>query len=173
MSNLTSAVPGAFAAFYSLLSTAGGMLNPPVSVIPQALNEYEPGSYVVLGETPSGHKPIEKHTFSPASLGSLNQYEEWEFWGYCTVFEGDFDPETRLSDTWALYQNVVMTTYVSHDGGNGSIGGPGSPILGSNAPVTLTRMLPVEADYTGVPTKTGFAGVVEFCYSLQSRITVA
>jgi hypothetical protein len=142
-------------------------------VIPQALAQYEPGSYVVLGETPSGHKPIENHEFSRPQLGGLTQYEDYDFWGYCTVYEGNFDPETRLTDTWTIYQDVVMDTYVNYDGGYGSIGFPGSQVLGSGAPASLEQMFPVCADYVGVPTREGFAGVVEFCFHLKARITVA
>jgi len=173
VSRLVSTVPGAFAAFYSLLAAAGQAQNPPISVFAQALQQDEPNSYVLLGGSPDGQPGIRNHSFEPASLGSLNQYETFELWGYATAYLGSFDPASALADTWSLYQDVVMATFVNYSGGNGSLGGPGSAILGASAPATLERMLPECADYTGVPTGSGFAGVVEFCYSFKSRITVA
>lgn len=178
MSNLTSSVPGAFTAFYDLLVTAGSSQNPKVSVFAQALGSDEPDSYVLLGGCPDPTLPgIRNHELEPASLGSLNQWETYEIWGYASVFDGNFDPTTTtvLTDTWTLFQDVVMSTFVSYDGGNGSIGGVGSPILNWTPPagVTLERMLPIHADYTGAQVQGGFAGVVEFGFSFKARLTVS
>jgi hypothetical protein len=173
MSALTSSVPGTFAALYNLLVAAGQTENPQVSVFAQSIQQNEPNSYVLLGGSPDGVQPgIRNHQFAPASLGSLNQYETYEIWGYASVYDGNFDPEGRLSDTWALYQNLVMNTYINYSGGNGSIGGPGSQILGSQAPVSLEQVLPLHAEYVGVPVSGGFAGVLEFGYEFKARITV-
>jgi hypothetical protein len=176
VSNLTSSVSGAFDAFYNVLVTAGNAQNPPVPVIAQEVTQYEPGAYVCLGTTtPSGRKPIENHRYEPAALGSFAFYEDYEFHGYATVFAGDVDPETVLSKTWTVYQNVVMQTAVTY---SGSFPSGGGQILGSAAPTTLEWFIPQEANYTGYPGMFpggvgGFQGVVEFGFALRARLTVA
>lgn len=173
MSNLTSSVPGAVTAFYNLLVAAGAAQSPSASVFMDALGQDEPNSYVCLGSTPSGKKMVESHEFHLAALGSLAQEETYEVWGYASVWAGDFNPQQRFADTWALYQNVVMTTYTKYSGGFGSLGGIGSPILGSQAPTSLVSMECILAEYTGLSDGQGFAGIVEFGYALKARITVA
>lgn len=171
MSNLTSTVPGAYDAWYNLLKNAGAAQSPAVTVMAQELVQYEPGSYVCLGDTPSGLKAVQNHRFELAALGSYAMYETYQFCGYATVVQGDVDPETVLSKTWTLYQNVVMSTVVANRGANGA------QVLGSAAPVSLEWIVPEDANYTGYPGNfgggsAGFQGIVEFCYSLKARITV-
>jgi hypothetical protein len=177
VANLTSSVPGAFDAFYKLLAAAGAAQSPSVAVIAQALQQYEPGSYVCLGETPSGRRPIESYQMRPAALGSYAMTETYEFWGYATVLQGDVDPETVLSRTFGVFEGVVMQTVVSYDGGHGSIGGYGSQILGPNAPTSLQQIVPLDGAYTGTPGSFGggsggFQGVWEFGFELMARVSV-
>lgn len=172
MSALTSSVPGAVTAFYNLLVAAGRAQNPRVEVFVDSLNEREPDSYVMLGGTPSGSETVENWKLEPAALGSLALYETYEICGYATVWSGDFDPLQRFADTFALFQSVVIDTYISYDGGNGSIGGYGSPILGAEGPLALEQMVLRDARYVGEAKGEGTAGVVEFCFELKARITV-
>ena len=171
MANLTSSVPGAYDAFYNLIKTAGSTQSPPVTVMAQELQQYEPGSYVCLGETPSGHKAVENHRWEFGGTGWV-WYETYDFCGYATVLQGDVDPETVLAATWTLYQNVVMTPMVLNRGANGT------NVLGSASPASLSFITPTDANYTGVPGNfsggmAGFQGIVEFCYSVKARITTA
>jgi hypothetical protein len=175
VSNLSSSVAGAFDALYNLLVTAGNAQTPKVPVFAQELVQYEPGSYVCLGVTPSGRKPVENHRYEPAALGSFAFYEDYEFHGYATYLAGDVDPETVLSKTWTVYQNVVMQTAVTY---SGSFPSGGGQILGSAAPTTLEWFIPLETEYAGYPGQFGagqggFQGVVEFGFALRARLTVA
>ena len=172
MANLTSSVPGAYDAFYNLIKTAGAGQSPPVAVMAQELVQYEPGSYVCLGATPGGHKAVENHRWEWAALGSFAFYETYDFCGYATVLQGDVDPEVILARTWSLYQAVVMNPIVANRGSNGT------NVLGSAAPASLEYIIPVDANYVGVPGnfaggQEGFQGIVEFCFSVKARITTA
>lgn len=173
MSGLTSTVPGAVSAFYNLLVAAGAAQSPKVSVFLNDLNQDEPNSYVMLGNTPSGRSIVENWKLEPAALGSGALYETYELCGYATVWAGDFDSLSRFTDTFALFQSVVMNTYINYDGGYGSLGGFGSPILGASAPTSLETMLLADGEWMGQARGEGYAGVVEFCFELKARITIA
>ena len=163
MSNLTSTVPFAFNALYNLMNTAGLAQNPPVTVLNQEVVQYEPGSYVLL-------EGVENHLFNIAALGSYAHEEVYDIHGIATYLQGDVDPATVITKTWAIYQAVVMTPVVSNRGANGQY------VLGltANEPAWI---VPQEARYTSSPGDfgggmAGFQGMIEFRFSLKARITV-
>lgn len=171
MANLTSTVPGAFAALLGLITDAASAQDAPIQVFDQALTMAEPASYVCLGITPSGRKPIENHRFTPAALGSFAQNEDYELCGYVTVMQGNVDPITVLTATWNLYQTCVMSPVVENRGT------AGNQVLGPDAPNQVEWVLPMEGDYFGTPAEidggaAGFQGTVEFCVGVHARLTV-
>lgn len=174
MSQLQSTVPGAIQAFYGLLSTAGAQQSTPVEVFVGSLNEREPNQYVMLGDTPTGRKLVQNHRLDVAALGSGALYENYELWGFVTSWHGGWDVVSRISEAWATFQAVVMGTYINYWGGTGSLGGIGSPVLGSSAPAALEEIVPITAeDISGpLPENAGYAGSVEFGFSLKARLTI-
>ena len=167
MSSLTSTAPAAFNQLYTLLAAAGATQNPAVSVFSQELVQYEPASYVLL-------KGIENHRFEWAALGSYAQYETYDIVGEATVFQGNIDPQTVIVATYNVFQDIVMSTVLAN---SGSIPAGSGPVLGSAAlqAAGLMWIIPGFARYTGEPGTmngaAGFAGTVEFSYSLKARIT--
>lgn len=165
MSNLTSTVPGAFSAMHGLLSAAGEALDPKVPVFHTELVQNEPASYVLL-------KGIENHSFDIAALGSYAHEETYDIVGVATVLQGNVDAQAVLVRTWALYQAVVMTPVVENRGALGT------PVLGSDgAAQGRLWVAPNYARYSGEPGSfgggmAGFAGTVEFAYTIKARITV-
>lgn len=172
MGNIQSAAPGAISALYTLLTTAGAAQSPQVSVFVGDLGQEEPQNYVLLGTTPTGKHVIENQRFDPAALGSGAVYEDFELWGFVSAYDGQFDPLTAIAAGWSLYESVVMQTYVDYWGGVGSLGGPGSPVLGSSAPASLMEIVPLGATDCSGPLGDGFAGTVEFGFALKARISI-
>lgn len=173
MSNLTSTVPGAFNALYNLLATAGNGQSPSIPVFHSEVmrDQQLQNGYVLLEQ-------VENHRMTPAALGSYAFYETYDFCGCVVFYQGGPDlvtmAETVLSQTWSIYQNVVVTTVINNAGVPAYGGGP---VLGSAAPAALEVIVPAVAAYTGGPGQmeggaSGFIGEVSFRYSLKARITV-
>jgi len=167
MSSLTSTVPGAFNALYNLLVAAGNAQNPKIPVFHSEVlaGQLTQNGYVLL-------RGVQNHRLDLAALGSYAHYECYEICGCVDYYQGGPDPlsmvEQVLDQTWAIYQEVVMSTVVANRGAAG-----GAPVLGSSAPTQLTYVLPICAEYTGAPSgDAGFAGQVEFRYEIKARITV-
>lgn len=172
MGNIQSTVPGSIKAFYDLLTVRGAAQSTPVSVYVGDLNEDEPANYVLLGHTPSGKSLVEGQRFEPAALGSGAVYEHFELYGIATSYVGSFDPLTAITNAWGVYSSVVMQTYINYWGGVGSIGGVGSPVLGSEAPGSLMEMVELDATDLSAPRGDGYFGTVEFGFAFKSRISI-
>lgn len=166
MSNLTATVPGTFDALYALFAAAGAALDPVVPVFHSEVltGQQTQNGYVLLAG-------VENHKFTLAALGSYAYYETYDICGSAAYFQGGPDPTTLvqavLAKTWSIYQDVVMTPVVLNRGADGTY------VLGDAAPVSLTYVEPVAADYTGAAVEGGFAGEVQFRYFIKSRITVS
>ena len=161
MANLTSTAPLAFNTFYGYLVTAGASQNPVVSVMNTELVQFEPGSYVLLNG-------IENHRWKWAALGSFAFYEWYDIVGYCTVLQGDVDPGTVLTNTYALFEDVVHTTAVTYRA---------PPLSTTLQSMGLLEFLPGFARYEGEPGsfgggQGGFMGRVDFSYSCYARVEV-
>lgn len=171
MANLTSTVPGAFNALYNLLVTAGNAQSPAIPVFHSEVlqGQMTQNGYVLLDR-------VENHRYEWGALGSFAFYETYDICGEVVYYQGGPDPvtlvESVLNQTWATYQNVVMTTVVANRGE----GGP--QVLGSAAPAALEYIIPTTAEYAGGPSNmdgspSGFIGTVSFSYELKARITTA
>lgn len=162
MANLTSTAPAAFAQAFNLIQAAGASQSPAVDVFNIELLQFEPNTYVVL-------TGIENHRWDWAALGSYAFYEYYDIVGYCTIWLGDVDPATVMSETYGLYESVVQTTIVANR----------APPLSANLQSAgLLEILPGYARYTGEQGVNdeggpmGFFGKVEFSYSCKARVTV-
>ena len=163
--NLTSTVPGVWTAFRELLTTAANDVTVPVNgegvtVFAFALGQNEPSNYVILTSITGQH-------FEPEGIGYQFR-EDYDINGYATVWTGASPADdisvtdTVLSQTWDLYNAVVMQTMVQN---------ANMPIFGSSP--TPFQGLPVAANYTAAPGKVnsgqaGWAGMVEFAYHFSA-----
>ena len=165
MTNLTSTAPAVFNALYELFATAGQAYSPPVAVFHSEVVQYEPASYVLL-------KGVANHQFQIAALGSYANEETYEVEGEATVLGGDVDPQSVLVATYALFQAVVMSPVIANNG----IGG--NPLVVDVSPSSLIWIVPSYARYSGEPGAFsdgagGFAGCVEWAFSINARLAVA
>ncbi len=162
MANLTSTAPSAFNTLYGYLVTAGAAQSPAIQVFHTQLLQEEPNSYVIL-------TGIENHRFEWAALGSFAFYEWYDIVGYATVWQGNTDEQTVLTDTYALFQNVAQTTEVSYRS---------PPLSAALQSAGLLEVLPGYARYSGQQGQNirgepmGFFGRIDFSYSCYARISV-
>lgn len=171
MTDLLTTAPGTFANLYSLATEAANELNPSPMVFPFELNQYEPGSYVMI----SGIRGPE---ISWENIGTFSQIERFSIYGKATVYTGlslTDDPTVAvsvLSDTYTLFQQVIMTPIMS----NRFV-----PILGAIpgfADGTMYSVLPAYTRYEGMPGniaggQNGWSGVVDWAFNFEAYITPA
>jgi hypothetical protein len=171
MPDLLSTAPWVFEGFLSLVQATGAAQSPPVAVVPFMLEEYEPASYVML-------TGIEGHRFEWETIGSFSQKEYYSLTGVATVFVGDspdsLNPAVAtnvLNETYALFNNVIMTTVMS----NRIV-----PVLNNAYPIpgAVYSILPGYARYTASPgvlsgIAAGWEGTIQFAYDIMAYITPA
>jgi hypothetical protein len=161
--DLVSTAPGVWIALLGLVEAAAAAQTPAVSVFPYELAEYEPASYVIVGD-------ILNHGWVPESLGTFSQVESYDIVGAATVFSGDspgLKPSvvsTVLSATYSLFQACVMTPLMS----NRTI-----PILGATP--SPYQMLPGFARYSAgvgdVGGTEGWYGRIDWAFSFEAFVT--
>lgn len=161
---LTSSVPGIYAAFLALIEAAAGGQTPPVHVFPFEVTQYEPAQYIML----SG---IEGPEYEWATIGSYSQKETYNVWGKVTVFDGRSlgdNPAVAtqvMNSTFSLFQTCVMDQALTNRT---------EPILGTTGP-SPQQMLPVYSKYTAGPgrqgdAQVGWEGTIEFAFSFLAYL---
>lgn len=162
--DLLSSAPAAYSALLGLVQTAAAALSPPVAVIQFELEEYVPGSYVLL-------TGIENHRFEWEALGSFLQKETYSLSGRCSVYVGDSPnspsstvPTDVMTATYTLFQAAVMTPVITNHG---------VPILGVDSVPAPYMLLPEFARYNSGPGflrggQAGWYGEIAWSYSLSA-----
>lgn len=161
MANNTSTAPLAFNTVYSLLEAAGAAQSPAVPVYHSELLQREPATYVLL-------KSIEGHRWEWSSLGSFAFEEDYDIVGYATYLQGNVDPQTVLTDTYGVFQNVVQATIIQNRQ---------PPISAACQNAGVLEIIPGYSRYSAEPGSFGggvggFLGKVEFSYHVRARVTV-
>ncbi len=162
MANLTSTAPLAFNTFYGYMVDQANAQSPAIQVFHTQLVGEEPDDYVIL-------TGIENHRFEWAALGSFAFYEWYDLVGYATVWQGNTDEQTVLTNTYGLFQSVVQTAAVTNRA---------PPLSAALQSAGLLSFLPGDARYSGAQGEDdsggpmGFAGRVDFVYHCYARVTV-
>ena len=170
MTTLQTTAPAAWAAILGFVQTAAALQSPPVTVFPAELSQYEPGSYIIVGD-------ITNHGFDPESTG-YEFIETYTIGGLCTVFTGSTNVDITttaadiMADTYALYTACVMTPMVTNRGGNGV------PVLGITNPQPVYWIMPNQIEFTQGPGNIGggqggWQAVIRWSYTLKALLSPA
>jgi hypothetical protein len=171
--NLYSTAPYLYSALLQLCTDAGQLANPYVYVAPFELEQYEPGSYIILQGIRSQRMEVE-------TLGSFRSMQEWyELYGAASVFVGDtpdaLNPTvatTTMLRTYELFSEVVMSPAMSNT--NAPVFGAASPFL---VPGAVNYVAPSEIAYSCGPAfedggaPSGWMGRIDFAFQLRAFIT--
>lgn len=164
--DLSLSAPYAYEAVYTLLQAAGQAQSPVVPVELGEILNYEPATIVLVNS-------IERHTIDIETLGTYSQIESYSITGYTSYYQGNTDVAGVTTQTWNVYQSVVMQTIVNNRGQGGV------PVLnipdGTPSPF---QVLPEYARFQIGPgvfrngQQGGIHGVIEWSFACKAYITL-
>jgi hypothetical protein len=164
---LPSAAPASYNAYYGFIAALAAAYSPPIFVAQAELVEYQPGSYIIV-------EGIFDDVYDIESTG-YTFIESFSIEGNISTFSGQDGgtvPGTVMTQTYAIYTDIIMATAVTNRGGNGI------PVLGITEYPWPYQLKVHKGNYTHSPgniggAQAGWQGTLSWSIDLKSLIAPA